>query len=579
MTHRVLHGILARYRSLFLTLWFFSVFFNLLALTIPLYMLAVFSNVLTSRSQETLMLLTVAATLALVIQGTLDFIRSRLLIRVGVALDTELTPHVLEAIIRHAAGTPQRNAQRLRDTAKLRSFLTGSSIFALFDTPFAPVYVLVIYLMHPMLGHVALAGCLVLVGIAVANEMLTRAPIEDALQNNRRAQARVEEFVRNADAIEAMGMVPAALRQWQHSNNEALASLTRGSDSASLMRSVAKFVRLMLQVAVYAVGAYLYLGNEIMVGAIIAASILMSRALAPLELMITAWKGMVEAWDAYQRVDEVLAPHHLQSYRDRMPMPAPTGRLLLDRVVVSAPGSERLTLKGVSFNLDAGEFLGIIGPSGAGKSTLAKTIVGIVRPRSGSARLDGVDLGSWHSDDLGAHVGYLPQDVQLFSGTVRDNIARFDANADAAAVVQVAELVGLHEAILQLPNGYDTDIGDAGALLSAGQRQHLGLARALYGDPRLLVLDEPNSNLDSVSEEALLKTMDEAKKRGITLVVITHRPSILRAADKLLMLRNGAVELFGPRAQVMRKLAPGATTHKESEPATQPKLQVIQGEG
>jgi PrtD family type I secretion system ABC transporter len=579
MTHRVLHGILARYRSSFLTLWFFSVFFNLLVLTIPLYMLAVFSNVLTSRSQETLLLLTMAATLALVIQGTLDFIRSRLLIRVGVTLDTELTPQVLEAIIRHAAGTPQRNAQRLRDAVKLRSFLTGSSIFALFDTPFAPFYVLVIYLMHPVLGHVALAGCLVLVVIAVVNEMRTRAPIEDAMQHNRRAQARVEEFVRNADAIEAMGMVPAALAQWQRDNNDALAALTRGSDSASLMRAVAKFVRLMLQVAVYAVGAYLYLNNEIMVGAIVAASILMSRALAPLELMITAWKGMVEAWDSYHRVGEVLAPERLQSYRDRMPMPAPSGRLQLDRVVVAAPGSERLTLKGVSFSLEPGEFLGIIGPSGAGKSTLAKTVVGIIRPKSGSARLDGVDLASWHSDDLGAHVGYLPQDVQLFSGTVRDNIARLGSSVDSTAVLEAAELVGLHESILQLPHGYDSDIGEAGALLSAGQRQHLGLARALYGKPRLLVLDEPNSNLDSVSEDALLKTMDEAKKRGITLVVITHRPSILRAADKLLMLRNGAVELFGPRAQVMRKLAPGATAHKESEPVTQPKLQVIQGEG
>lgn len=578
MNPHVLPQILARYRSSFLMLWFFSIFFNLLVLTIPLYMLAVFSNVLTSRSQDTLLLLTMAATLALVIQGALDFVRSRLLIRVGVTLDADLTPHVLEAIIRRAAGNAQRNAQRLRDAVKLRSFLTGASIFSLFDLPFAPLYVVVIYLLHPALGMVALIGSLLLVAIAVANEMLTRVPIESALKSNRLAQNRIEEFVRNADAIEAMGMMPTVLREWQRSNNGALSALTQGSDSASVTRALAKFVRVMLQVSIYAVGAYLYIQNEIMVGAIMAASILMSRALAPLEIMITTWKSMVEAREAYTRVKEVLEPKRLQPYQNRMAMPTPKGHLQLDRVIVLAPGSDRLTLKGISFSLEPGEFLGIIGPSGAGKSTLAKSIVGIIAPKSGSARLDGVDLSSWHSDDLGAHIGYLPQDVQLFSGTVRGNIARLDDNADAQAVLQATEMVGLHQAILQLPNGYDSDIGEAGALLSAGQRQHLGLARALYGNPKLLVLDEPNSNLDSVSEEALLHTMDEAKKKGITLVVITHRPSILRAADKLLMLNNGVVELFGPRAQVMRKMMPTAPAQKAVEPVLQPKLQVVQGE-
>ena len=579
MTEHVLHGILARYRGSLLMLAVFSVFFNLLVLTLPLYMLALFTNVLTSRSLDTLVLLTVAATLALVIQGALDFIRSRLLIRVGVTLDSELTPQVLESIIRHAAGSARRNAQRLRDAVELRSFLTGPGIFTLFDAPFVPLYVLVIYLLHPTLGTIALVGSLALVGIAVANELMTRAPIEGALKSNRHAQSRVEEFVRNADAIEAMGMMPAVLDEWHRSNSDSLAALTRGSDSASVTRALAKFVRMMLQVALYAVGAYMFLQNEIMVGAMMAASILMGRALAPLEMAIITWKSMVGARDAYTRIKEVLDPKRLDPYRNRMSLPVPSGRLQIDRVVVAAPGSDRLTLKGVSFSLEPGEFLGIVGPSGAGKSTLAKAIVGIIAPKMGTARLDGVDLSSWHSDDLGRHVGYLPQDVQLFSGTVRDNIARLSRNNDAQAVLQAAEMVGLHQAILRLPNGYDSDIGEAGALLSAGQRQHLGLARAFYGNPRLLVLDEPNSNLDSVSEEALLKTMDEAKKKGVTLVVITHRPSILRAADKLLMLNNGAVELFGPRAQVMRKLTPGAPARKEVEPVVpQPKLQVVQGE-
>lgn len=578
MTKHILPRILARYRSSFLMLWVFSIFFNLLVLTLPLFMLGVFSNVLTSRSQDTLVLLTIAATLALLIQGALDFIRSRLLIRVGVALDADLTPHVLETIIRKAAGSTVRNSQRLRDATKLRGFLTGPTIFTLFDLPFAPFYILVIYWLHPALGALAIGGCLVLMAIAVANELLTRAPIKDALKSNRDAQGRVEEFVRNADAIEAMGMMPAILKQWQRSNTYALGSLAQGSDSASITRGLAKFVRIMLQVGIYAIGAYLYLQNEIMVGAMMAASILLGRALSPLEVMITTWKSMVESWSAYTDLKEVLEPKRLQPYRNRMTMPVPAGRLQLDRVIVAAPSGDRLTLKGVSFSLEPGEFLGIVGPSGAGKSTLAKTLVGIIAPKAGSTRLDGVDLSSWHSDDLGQHIGYLPQDVQLFSGTVRDNISRLNGGNDSQAVLEAAEMVGLHDTILQLPQGYDSDIGEAGALLSAGQRQHLGLARALYGNPRLLVLDEPNSNLDSVSEEALLKTMDEAKKRGITLIVITHRPSILRAADKLLMLNNGAVELFGPRAQVMRKLTPGAPVRKEVEAIVQPKLQVIQGE-
>ena len=578
MIPHVLHQIFARYRSSLWMLWIFSVFFNVLVLTMPLYMLAIFSHVLTSRSQDTLVLLTVAAALALMIQGALDFVRTRLLIRVGVALDAELTPQVLEAIVRHAAGSAQRNAQRLRDAVELRTFLTTPSLFTLFDAPFVPLYVLVIYGLHPALGNVALMGSLALVLIAIANEWLTRAPIQHALKSNRHAQSRVEEFVRNADAIEAMGMMPAVLRQWQHSNNDSLATLLRGSDRASMASSLAKFVRVMLQVGIYAVGAYLYLNNQIMVGAIMAASILMGRALAPLELLISTWRGLVGARDAYGRIKEVLAPQRLHPYRNRMTLPAPTGRLQFDRVVVATPDSDRLTLKGVSFTLEPGEFLGVVGPSGAGKSTLAKVMVGIVTPKMGCARLDGVDLASWHPDDLGAHVGYLPQDVQLFAGTVRDNIARLSGNVDAQAVLQVAQMVGLHDTILRLPNGYDTDIGQSGALLSAGQRQHLGLARALYGSPRLVVLDEPNSNLDSVSEEALLQTMDEAKKQGITLVVITHRPSILRAADKLLMLSNGVVELFGPRAQVMRKLTPGVSTHKDIEAVQAPKLQVVQGE-
>jgi PrtD family type I secretion system ABC transporter len=593
MTHQALHRILSRHRSSFAMLWLFSVFFNVLVLVLPLYMLAIFSNVLTSRSQDTLLLLTGAAILALLIQAGLDFIRSRLLIRVGVTLDAQLTPQVLDSVIRQAAGAPRRSAQRLRDAVELRSFLTGPGIFNLFDAPFVPLYVLVIYLLHPMLGHLALAGSLLLIVIAIGNEMITRRPIAAALKGNRHAQRRVEEFVRNADAITAMGMMPAVVAQWRQRNGESLIALARGTDSASISRALAKFARLLLQVGLYGLGAYLYLQNEIMIGAIVAGSMLMGRALAPLEVVISTWKSMVDAWDAYHRIDETLDAQAHQAARQPMAFGRPQGALQLERVVVGVPGSDRLTLKGVSLTLAAGEFLGVIGPSGAGKSTLAKVITGITAPRAGAVRLDGIERSQRDPDELGTRVGYLPQDLQLFGGTVRQNIARLASDPiDDAAVLRAAMMAGVHEAILRLPDGYDTDIGEAGALLSAGQRQHLALARALYGDPCLVVLDEPNSNLDSAAEDALLKALEQARSQGVTLVVVSHRPGILQAADKLLMLRNGVVELFGPRAQVMRQLAAAAAApasgvsamgsvaavRSTAEPAAQPKLQVVQGE-
>ncbi len=579
MNDHALPRLLASFRGSFTVLWVFSIFFNLLMLTQPLFMLVIFSNVLTSRSLETLMLVTMAATLALLIQAGLDLVRSRVLIRVGVTLDAQLTPQVLDALLRHAAGSTRRNAQRLRDVATLRGFITGPQIFTLFDAPFVPLYVVVIYLLHPALGHLAFLGSLALLAIAAVNELITRAPMKDAMAASRSAQQRVEEFVRNADAIEAMGMMPAVIDQWQVHNSKSLSALARTGDSGSITSGLAKFVRMMLQVGVYAVGAYLYLQDQIMAGAIVAASILLARALAPVQAAIVTWKGMVSARDAYLRLKEILAPERMKRYRDRMSLPTPEGRLQLDRIVVATPAGDRLTLKAVSFSLEPGEFLGVVGPSGAGKSTLAKLLVGIVAPKGGSARLDGVDLASWHPDELGVHVGYLPQDVQLFAGTVRENIARLSRDNDSDAVLQAARMAGVHDMIVQLPNGYDSDIGEGGALLSAGQRQHIGLARALYGKPRLLVLDEPNSNLDAVGEEALLVALDEAKRQGITIVVVTHRPSVLHAADKMLMLKNGLVELYGPRARVMAQLSPGAAAPRKAvSQAPQAQLSVVQGE-
>jgi PrtD family type I secretion system ABC transporter len=553
-----LSQLLGRFRSSFVAVGVFSVCVNVLVLTLPLYMLSVFTRVLSSRSDDTLILLTVAATLALIVQGTLDFIRSRVMARVGTALDASLTPRVLESVVREAAGSARRNALPLRDAAELRVFLSGSGLFAVFDAPFVPLYVLVIYLMHPALGHLALAGSLILFSIAVINEQLTRKPLKAAMLAANKAQAKADDYVRNADVIEAMGMMPAVIHRWRTHNHESQTAMAQVADKVAGSTAFAKFTRMALQVGMYAIGAYLYIQNELLAGSMIAASILMARALAPVESAISHWKGLMSAKDAYGRLKTLLTPERSAALRNRTALPRPKGFLHLDKVVVMAPGSDRMILKGVSLALRPGEFLGVVGPSAAGKSTLAKVLVGILRPRGGVARLDGADLAAWQADDLGQYIGYLPQDVQLFAGTVRENIARMARENSAELVLQASMMAGVHDTILGLPDGYDTDIGETGALLSAGQRQHIALARALYGSPSLLVLDEPSSNLDSISEEALKRALATAKQAGITIVVVTHRPSILGPADKMLVLKAGTVEMYGPIAEVMPQMKQAA---------------------
>lgn len=546
--------ILGKFKKAFLSVGIFSVFFNLLVLTLPLYMLSIFTRVFSSKSDETLLMLTVAATIALVFQAALDVIRSRVLVRVGMGLDTSLTPQVLEAVVRESAGAGKRNTQSLRDASELRTFLTGNGVFTIFDAPFAPLYVMVIYLLHPVLGMVALVGAVLLFGLALVNDVATRKPIRQAAFFTSQSHQRVDEFVRNADAIESMGMLPEVIERWRGHNGDALHAISRAADTSATTGALAKFIRTMLQIGLFGGGAYLYILGELLPGSIIAASLLMGRALAPVEQAISTWRQMMSAKLAYRRLGEVLKPERFSLYRDRMSLPRPSGRIDVERVVVMAPGTDRLILRGVGFNIRAGEFLGIIGPSGAGKSTLAKVLVGVLPIKGGNARLDGSELSAWHPDDLGQYIGYVPQDIQLFPGTVKENIARMARDPDPDEVIEAARFAGVHDTIVNLPEGYDTDIGDAGSMLSAGQRQHVALARAFFGNPSVLVLDEPNSNLDSVSEAALVRALATAKERGMTIIVITHRPTILNGADKLLLLREGSVELFGPRDKVMERM-------------------------
>jgi PrtD family type I secretion system ABC transporter len=561
--HHQLPRLLGRFRGAFVSVGIFSMVFNLLMLTLPLYMLSIFTRVFSSKSDETLLLLTIVAFFALSIQGLLDLIRSRVMIRVGTALDAALTPQVLEAVVRDAAGTPSQNAQPLRDAGEVRSFFSGTGVFALFDAPFAPLYVAVIYLLHPMLGMIALGGAVALFLLAVMNEALTRKPLEQASRSSSKARARVDEFIRNSDAVEAMGMMPAIVDRWRDLNSDALHAQSQAADKGSISTSLAKSLRILLQISLFGAGAYLYIQNQILPGSIIAAAILMSRALAPVEQAISTWRVMVSAKAAYGRLREVLKPERLTANRKRTTLPRPQGRIDVERLVVMAPGSDRMILKGVSFELNAGEFLGVVGPSGAGKTTLGRVLVGILRPRGGAARLDGAELSTWHPDDLGQYVGYLPQDVQLFPGTVSENIARMARDFSDDEVLGAAKMAGAHEMILGLAEGYDTDIGEAGGILSAGQRQHIALARAFFGNPSLLVLDEPNSNLDSVSESALVRALATARDRNITIVVITHRPSILGAADKVLVLRDGNVDLYGPRDRVMARVSQAAIEQEQ----------------
>ncbi len=574
MSDHVLSNLLRRLRGSFIAAGIFSIFFNVLVLTIPIYMMSIFTRVMSSKSEETLVLLSVAAAVALAMQALLDFLRSRLAVNISLALDAHLSPQVLEAVLRQAAGSAQRNSQRLRDASELRNFLNSSAVFAFVDIPFVPLYVLVIFLLHPALGTLALGGSLLLLGVAFANELATRKPLKETLQLNRQALGRVEICVRNADVIAAMGMMPAILLDWRTKNVDTLSAMSSAGARGTMATSSARFLRTMLQVGIYGLGSYLYIENAILPGAIIAASILMGRALAPAETAISAWRNIVSARAAYQRLHEVLSTERLGRYRDRTSLPDPEGKLVVERVVVKAPGSDKMILKSVSFHLAPGQFIGVVGPSGAGKTTLGKVIVGILRPTAGAARLDGADLADWNPDELGRHIGYLPQDVQLFAGTVRDNIARLSRDGDSRAVVAAAQAAGVHQMILGLPNGYETDIGDAGNLLSAGQRQHIALARALYGSPRLLVLDEPNSNLDSMSERALVNALGQAKKRGVTIVVITHRPKILGSADKMLVLQDGRVDVCGKRVDVMARLNPGAARENDQQ-----RMKVVKGDG
>lgn len=562
----MLERAMAKMRSIFVTVGVFSLFVNLAMLIAPLYMLQVYDRVLTSQSTDTLLMLTILAAALLLLSSVVEIARSRLLVRAGANLDAALS----SPLFARALGKPLTEwggapSQPLRDLEQLRTFLTGSGLLALLDAPWTPIYLAVIFILHPVLGFIALAGAVLILGLALMSEFSARTPLHKAGATSRQSHALVEALARNAEAVHAMGMLDNLRQRWLASHEAGVAWQADASDRVGALKAAAKFVRYGLQIAILGAGAWLAISGALSPGAMVAASIIMGRALAPVESAIGQWRGFVDAGAARKRLESELGA--LDEGAERTELPAPEGHVSVENVVMRPEHAEEPVLQFVSFKLEAGDALGLIGPSGAGKSSLARLLVGVWAPTMGAVRLDGADLADWPRGEVGRYIGYMPQDVELLDGTVAENISRFGPK-DSEGVIEAAQLAGAHELILDLPMGYDTAIGEGGRILSGGQRQRIALARAVYGDARLIVLDEPNANLCADGELALCRALERLKQEGRTIVVISHRPSVLRSVDKLLILRHGRIDMFGERDEVLATLPkPVATTVEPGKPA------------
>jgi PrtD family type I secretion system ABC transporter len=526
---------------------------NVLMLTGSFFMLQVYDRVLPSRSVPTLVGLAILATALYVFQGALELIRSRVNVRIGAHLDNTLSSRVYDALVRLPLKTrgDGDGLQPLRDLDYVRSFLSSGGPSAFFDLPWLPIYLGICFIFHFWIGVTALAGSLVLIALALLTELRMREPTKEAARFATTRTALAAAGRRNAEVLRAMGMGRRVGDRWSETNRSYLAANERASDVASGLGGISKVFRTILQSAVLGVGAYLVIYQESTAGIIIASSILTSRALAPVELAIANWKGFVAARQGAQRLHQLLTL--LPAEEEPMRLPPPKTVLSVENIAVLPPGGEKLVVHDVSFELKNGHGLGIIGPSGSGKSSLARALVGVWQPLRGSIRLDSAALHQWSSETLGQHIGYLPQDVELFDGTVASNIARFDVNAKPEAIVAAAQAAGVHDLILSLPAGYGTRIGELGMAISAGQRQRIALARALFGDPFLVMLDEPSSNLDAEGEQALTQAILNVRARGGILIVIAHRPQALAGVDHVLVMYDGKMQTFGSKDEVLKK--------------------------
>ncbi len=532
----------------------FSFFISILMLTGPFYMLQVYDRVLASQSAPTLVALTVLALGLYFTLGVLDWVRQSLFAVVASRLEDRLADEALNASLASSLRDPGRKTDRpLRDLRTVRRFLASPALSAMFDAPFAPIFFLALFLLHWTFGLWAMFGAAVLLVLALINQAVTRNALRIAEDRERIAQMRAGEMTRNVEVMDALGMRTQLQARWRGDLDASDNASTTSSERLSSFTAGTKAFRLFLQSAILGLGAWLVIQGESSPGAMIAASILMGRAIAPIEQMVGQWRNMVDARRAWVALNEAVAG--APTSPEPMPLPEIRGRVDFEAVSAGPPAAERPVLKQVSLTLEPGDVLGVIGPSGSGKSTFARILAGVWPAKVGAVRIDGAELSAWSRDLLGPQVGYLPQQVDLFSGSVRDNIARFREDAPAEAIIAAAQSAGCHDLILRLPEGYDTEIGEGGAYLSAGQRQRVGLARALFGEPNLVILDEPNSNLDTSGDEALQNAIARLKLRRATTVIIAHRPNAIMHCNKLMVLDNGQVRLFGPRDEVMAKIA------------------------
>jgi len=540
-----------KYRAVLFATIVFSFFVNLLMFVAPLYMLQIYDRVLTSRNETTLVMLTSIAVGLLVTYGIMEYIRSRMLVRTGLQFDDALANPLFHRVVKMQTTTQGGGNSALQDADKVRDFITGPGVLSFFDAPWVPIFLVLVYLLHPWLGMVATAGAVVIFVLALMNEFLTRKRLQQANAASAEASKFASSTLMNADVIRAMGMERPLMGRWLKFRDAMLADQAIASDRAGAVVATSKFTRMTLQVAILGVGAYLVLQQEISPGVMIAASIVMGRALAPAEQAVQQWKVFVAAREADKRLRTLF--ERIEADPERLSLPAPEGRITVAGLTSVVPGTRTTVLKNVSFAIERGETLAIVGPSGSGKSSLIRHLVGVWSPLAGDIRLDGAELQNWNNEELGRHLGYLPQDVKLFPGTVAENISRFEENARDEDIVMAARLAGAHDLIQHFADGYTTEVGISGSNLSGGQKQRVGLARAVYKLPSVIVLDEPNSNLDSAGEEALQTCLGELKKLGKTVIVVTHKASLLSVADKTLVLTNGQVQKFGPTREVFKK--------------------------
>ncbi len=530
----------------------FSLFINILMLAPPLYMLQVYDRVMSSRSQETLLFITLLLVWLFMTLGALEFVRARILARTAFELDHSLAPHVFSSIHNNALEHPeQTNTQALHDLATVRQFLSGNAPFAFFDIPWTPVYLAILFLFDPLFGWFAIAAATSLIILALLNEWSTSKLQKTAAESQHTASEMVDSSLRNSEVIQALGMKNNLLKRWQTEYQQSLLQHINVTDRAGVFVSLSKTLRMLFQSLILGLGAYLAINNHITAGMMIAGSIIMGRALAPIDQSIGAWKQFISARTGFQRLHQFLARQ--PAALSRMTLPAPEGNIQVKNLALIPPGAEHYALKGLSFNLQAGQTLGIIGPSAAGKSSLVRALLGLWPGSHGEVRLDNTEIQHWNPDQLGPHIGYLPQDIELFDGTIAENIARF-GQIDHEKVILASQQAGVDQMIRQLPEGYDTTIGIAGAVLSGGQRQRIGLARALYGQPSLIILDEPNANLDEQGELALNRACQLLKQQNTTLILVSHRKNILSLVDKILLLEDGQLKLYGRRDDVLNHL-------------------------